>query len=280
MDAQVPPVLLETWLRHEVALRAFGRVAESLKAAGVPVIPVKGLALAHWLYEDVAQRPFTDIDLLIPRAAWHEARRAMIALGEPTYESFELGELSVPVDGVLVELHAEFGEIRMTAISVDDVLARSTSDSATFGFAVRRLDDVDHLLLMAVNALKDAFVFARPHVAGDLARLLDRTFEQRGELVRRAGDAGFASGLYCTAQWMAQEHGSPSWVRLLDSLGSPSRPLFVRAFERFRRLRNPPLYLGVLLGRWSNDRAETRLRAAGGIVWRKLLKLADRTQHA
>ena len=53
-------------------------VARRLSHEGIEVMPVKGALLQHWLYEDPADRPLTDIDLLV-RASDFPAAHAVLA---------------------------------------------------------------------------------------------------------------------------------------------------------------------------------------------------------
>ena len=49
--------------------------------AGIPVMPVKGMFLAHRVYQSVNHRYFDDIDLLVPVAAARDAVAVMHKLG-------------------------------------------------------------------------------------------------------------------------------------------------------------------------------------------------------
>jgi hypothetical protein len=60
----------------------------ALHAAGVRVIPLKGVWLAERVYEDGACRPMTDIDLLVPAEALARARAAIERLGYATADVF------------------------------------------------------------------------------------------------------------------------------------------------------------------------------------------------
>jgi hypothetical protein len=273
-DDASPPTRLATWARNEVAVRALASVAERFRGAGVPLLPVKGIVLSRWLYADVAERSFMDIDLLVPRRSFADACRALEHWGPHVYRSLELGEDQVTVEGMSVELHAEVGRMELTDLTVDDVLARATHDTRTFEFPILRLDDVDHLILVAVNAVKDGFVLAPRHIPSDLERLLARVEPPR--LVERARDNGFATGLACTAEWMARAHGSQAWAEVLQALGAP-RPLFRGAFRAFQLLPQPPDLLAYAFATWTHDRLGTRSRAFGRICRRYLTKAIGRT---
>jgi|HubBroStandDraft_1064217.scaffolds.fasta_scaffold19455_2 hypothetical protein len=276
-STQAIPDLRARWAQQELRVRAFELAAEILIRAGVPIIPVKGIALARWLYADVIERPMTDVDLFVPRNAWTTACRALAAGREVLYDSSELRELTVRVEGVSVELHGEVGRRELTRLSVDEMIARSTLDTESFRFPVLRLDDIDHLVLVVCNAIKDGFVFAQPHVPGDLERLLERTSSRMPILLERVREAGIGTGLYCTAEWMVEEHGSVSWRGLQQRLGLPPRPGHVRLIRAFRRSRRPTWAVAVVLGCLTNDVAALRWRATLRIAVRNAVKLVGRT---
>ena len=68
--------------RNLLVARALGRVLDGLARASVPVIPLKGVALAESLYGDAALRVSSDIDVLVPRAC---VARAFAVMGELGY---------------------------------------------------------------------------------------------------------------------------------------------------------------------------------------------------
>jgi hypothetical protein len=61
--------LAESTARHLVFSRELGRLLQAFGREQLPVIPLKGPVLAEMLYPHPALRPYTDLDLLIPREA-------------------------------------------------------------------------------------------------------------------------------------------------------------------------------------------------------------------
>ncbi|MGE3164268.1 MAG: nucleotidyltransferase family protein [Planctomycetota bacterium] len=88
-----------------------------LRDQGIPVLSYKGPVLAGLLYEDVAQRQFWDLDLLVPADRVLDAKAVLIARGyqpervlDPTREQQHLEtdceyNFDHPTTGVHVELH-------------------------------------------------------------------------------------------------------------------------------------------------------------------------------
>jgi hypothetical protein len=265
------------WLAHRLAQRAILGVLPILSRAGSPVVPVKGIALAQWLYASDSERPMKDADLLVPRAAFDTcvdlARRAGHKI---LYETRELGELLMSVSDFHVEIHAEFGRRELTTLSVDEVLARAKPDRL-HGLEVLRIDDIDHFLLLAVNVIKDGFVWSNAHQSEDLARMLAvLTKDERiEELLARTREASFVSGLESVARWMAEEHGSSSFSALLPRL-SPRRAYSLMA-RAVRRLPPSQRNLGLLFGCWTNDKLSLRVRATWRLSRRGAARLLGRS---
>lgn len=72
-DDLLPPAVAAAWQaayrynaqRQLYLAHQLGQALAALNAAGVPVLLLKGAALAHTLYAHPAGRPFRDLDLLI-----------------------------------------------------------------------------------------------------------------------------------------------------------------------------------------------------------------------
>src|SRR3989442_15318572 len=68
-------------IRNVLLAKELARVLSLLGEAGVPVMPVKGTALAESLYGDPALRVCADIDILVPPKCFIEAFRLMVSAG-------------------------------------------------------------------------------------------------------------------------------------------------------------------------------------------------------
>ncbi len=100
------------WLRNQLQLQYLGTLLRSLDGAGVPVLVLKGAALALLNYAEVALRPMDDVDVLVPSSAVPTVLRALRELGWHT--SWRSVEQLVPVkhsvpferaDGASLDLH-------------------------------------------------------------------------------------------------------------------------------------------------------------------------------
>lgn len=68
-------------LRNTLLLHEASQVVDALTAAGLPVLVLKGAALAETVYGNVALRPMRDVDLLLHRADVPQALRVLASLG-------------------------------------------------------------------------------------------------------------------------------------------------------------------------------------------------------
>jgi hypothetical protein len=57
------------------------RVVRELEAAGIPCLVLRGPVFSRWLYEDVSERPYDDVDVLVPAAEVAAASEVVLALG-------------------------------------------------------------------------------------------------------------------------------------------------------------------------------------------------------
>lgn len=67
-----------TGLANWLAFEELGRLLTLLERGQIPVVLLKGAALAHTVYADPALRPMADLDVLVPYTAFPRARAIMI----------------------------------------------------------------------------------------------------------------------------------------------------------------------------------------------------------
>lgn len=214
--------------------------------------PVKGVVLSRWLYDDVSERPYRDVDILVMRPELGVLREIVRRNGwRVRHYSREMGELEFEVGRVVVEAHAEFGRRDLTAISNRDVLDRAIVDATTFPFPVSRIDDIDHLFLLITNVTKKAFTYANAHQPGDFQRLILLLRDRHQETLYRAAAARLVTAFRNVAEWMAEEHRSAEFAALVRMLRTPRRPILSAAIRLHRRYAR---------------RQSSRLRSASGLT--------------
>jgi hypothetical protein len=235
---------------------------------GIPVVPVKGVALNRTLYSNNGERGLRDLDLLVARTDFHRCVRVCKKAGWHIHRlSIELGELEIDVDGFPVELHAEFGRLDFTSMSTSEVIERAerVSDGDLDEWLI---DDIDHLLLLAVNVVKDGFGNVNPHQAEDLRRLFARlrTAGRVDQIVDRARSGNFATGLHSVATWMIVTHDDQTFAELATRL-PPVRVVQPRLARVIARANAHP-YVGLLVACFTNDDPRARMRAIRCLVRR------------
>jgi len=262
---QVRRLLFDT-----VAVSVLRKVIDAAASVGVTVAPVKGVVLSRWLYDDVSDRPYRDLDILIAREDLPRMLAAVDARGWPIeVHSAEMGNLEFTVDRLMVEIHAEFGRRDLSRLTIADLLARATVDDRTFPFEVRRIDDIDHFLLLVANVTKKAFTYANAHQPADLNRFIERLRPRWGELIERARAARFLTALRNVTVWMAEERGSAPFGELLRTMPAWRRRLLpaVIGWQRRRDRRRPDRLasasglFGLVLATQTPD--DVRLRGRG-----------------
>jgi putative nucleotidyltransferase-like protein len=72
---------VQTAARNTRLFAELERVLGPLRQAGIPVILLKGAAIAHGLFGDIGLRPMRDLDLLVPPEARGDALAALRCLG-------------------------------------------------------------------------------------------------------------------------------------------------------------------------------------------------------
>jgi hypothetical protein len=233
---------------------------------------VKGVALGRWLYPDEAERPLRDVDLLIRRSTFTTCRKEVQEQGWPLfYASAEMGELGFFVHDFPVELHAEFGRAGTTSLTTAEVIDRARPGELA-GVAVKRIDDVDHLLLLAVNVVKDGFSWGPHHQAQDLELLLSRLRDEGRveDLFRRVREARFETGLYNVAAWMVEDRFSQSYGVVQDRMRPRRSHATLTRWLRSRPRHHPQVNL--LLACLTNDRLSVRSHATARLLKRGLYR--------
>lgn len=125
-------------------------VAKKLARAGISVMPVKGALLQHWLYDDPAERPLTDVDLLVLPEDLEGAVGQLESAGYLilTRPSFGPVVLRTPF-GLALDLHPSLFDAARYRLSTEGLFARSTEDTQLYGISVRLpspLDVYAHLI--------------------------------------------------------------------------------------------------------------------------------------
>jgi len=203
---------------------------------GIPVFLLKGISYAGWLYADPAERPMSDVDLLVRSRDHARAVDALAQLGfrhagpgvqrSPRHHAMTLKRPNASVD-----LHRGPTQRGRVAIPMNEV--RDRARPAAWIPGAYRLDELDDLLFHFANLARHDLIAPLLSFV-DAARMLRRLDAGgRGELRRRARQWRFERVLEAcitavenACGWRAERAGwwLPSRDELLDG-APPWRPV-------------------------------------------------------
>jgi hypothetical protein len=157
-------------VRNTLLARELSRVLALFGSAGVPVIPLKGVALAESLYGDPGLRICSDLDVLVPRHVVREAFGLLLAHGYERADRYpvEVADVdflvrnsmeygfrpSPPAFPYLLELHWDIAwRWRADATMVEDIWADARPHTIG-GLQVLALSAEWEVLYLAVHAAR------------------------------------------------------------------------------------------------------------------------------
>jgi hypothetical protein len=233
-----PSSSVAAWTKMQFKVRALRTFLSRIEAIGIPAMPVKGILLAHLLYEDLVERTFGDVDLVARPRDFPRILRVARQAGWPVvWDSKQLGNVNFIVEGVAMDVAATIGPPGTSAVRVGDLLRRAQRKSSPLGFPHHQIEIHDHTLLMAVDTFKDKLI-SKATARADLVRLAALPDFEPGRLVRLAETAGLKTMVSIVAEWVLEEAASPAWTAIRDSL--PDKELRIGYAKRYRALTGHP----------------------------------------
>ncbi len=254
-SAVVPPSILRTLRLDYLAnananARLFEQVAPVLSAlheAGVLVIALKGAALAHVVYPNIAVRPMNDIDLLVQERDLARTDKLLRDLGlarqyelhEPIEEIHHFVYLQ-PASRLTLEVHWDLAS-PVYGIRVDVAgLWQRPQPASIFGTPVLTLAPKDQLLHLGLHSALHTLDMGVRGIC-DIAWIIDRyqsVIDWR-DLAECASTWGIGRALY-TVLWLARELlGAPVAQDTLAALRPPP------ADDHYTRLAKEHLFASV-----------------------------------
>lgn len=181
-------------LLAEVRARTLHDVVSALDRLAIPVILFKGISYSRSIYGDAAERPMSDIDLMVPAIAHADAARVLRRLGY--WEAGSLRQASRFHHAVCfkrkdaaIDLHRSVMQPYRSRIDMADLWKQASPATEhahhTYGSNLRRFAPVDEAVLhLAHIARHELRVPCINYV--DAARLLDEIPDGRERVLARA----------------------------------------------------------------------------------------------
>jgi putative nucleotidyltransferase-like protein len=285
------PPAIQAMGRTMGADRVTAEVVTAFRAKGIESILLKGPAIAQWLYDEGALRPYADCDLLVPPDDFVRGETVLADLG------FEREGLdTIPGDwpkhartwyrddGGNVDLHRTFVGVGVTDAQLWEQFSSRTEIMKVAGTDVRVLSKPGRALVLTLHAAKDgARVGKARH---DLGHALERVplevwREAAALAVRLEASPAFAAGLRLVldGRRLADELGLPSEIPMETALrqrgGAPpfavgiewlaTTPGVMRKVALIGRKLLPP---SAFMRSWSPLARRGRLGLALAYLWR------------
>jgi len=210
-----------------------------------PIVLLKGAVTGWLVYPDPTLRPMTDLDVLVERS---QAGAVAEVLREHGYSSIEthptraasrervyerLFAKTLVTDTVLqaVDVHTSFAQNHRYPIDYAAVLGRIVPFEQG-GASAFRLDDVDHLLHLAIHMARDQFMGSLRHLL-DIHLWVTQRPPAWPMVIERATEWGAQSTLFMALQLTCEVFGTAvpeTALSVLDPGGLRSR--FLRWWHR------------------------------------------------
>lgn len=217
-------------------------VIEAFAVHEIETVLLKGPAIATWLYDDPLERPYGDIDLLLPPHRFDAARVVLAKLGFKTdYVPTSAHERTYHDEAwvrgfVVVELHRTLSGAEAAPETVWRALTRHTEEIRVEGAPVPVLARCGRCLLVALHAAHHGADVNRP--LADLARALDRAphsaWREAAVLAEEVGATqAFAAGLRLLPHGaaLAENVDLPTTTSVGVALHAASAPAMAHALE-------------------------------------------------
>ena len=177
-------------LSVDALLRGFEDVRDTLDAAGVRVMLLKGLYFAERLYGGYARRPQFDLDILVHAHDRRAAARALVRAGF-TRRAYDLHSQTFVRDQLKIDVHGWLR--RAPAYRIDEAAVWTSARTVRVGgLDVVTLSDEYTLTLLGLASFEDLGQgMVRLKQLLDmflLVRQVDATFDWRGFFDRRAAE--------------------------------------------------------------------------------------------
>lgn len=241
-------------------------------------MPLKGILLGALGVVDPADRPISDVDVLVfgigLRAATSRLLRAGFRIMDVPIANGYLSLLSDSNPSISLDLHTRLMPSAQGRLQPSFLLVGAQRRDDMFGAAVW-VPTLERLAVHTIaNIIKDRVVQAHPHTARDLAALLDLLGRSAPpELALTLRQLSLARSAALAVAWANETYGHPALERMLHRLEPlPARRRALHAQLRARRAHDHFDLRSRIAARACADELELRLlapllAAADVITW-------------
>lgn len=241
-------------IAHEIARELVVRVSRAL--APTYVMPVKGTLLARTYYNDVTERPMSDVDIVLTKGILLDALKQLSAAGfRRTGWSSDLGVVTLvhpDAPGLELDLHRFPLPLGFGRVTSAWLAEEASVNEELFGAPVL-VPERSRLLAHMIGVVANDDVYrAPPRSLEDIHRLAERGDARRD--AERIRQAGLSIAAHLVLDRIAQERPSEPLAELkralhlsayetrtaaalgrtlMASASSPSRPLYAKVLSRF-----------------------------------------------
>jgi hypothetical protein len=259
---------LTAWAQQLRHARALGKVLARFDEARIPAIPVKGIVSAHTLYDDIAERLLTDVDLRIVPGDFD---RVLALVRQERWPVIQLvrsyANLVFVVDGVCIDVRGYPSVPGLSRLTVATMLERA-KPSTVLGFPHWLPSFEDHAVILMLNVFKDKLVYAFGWAVRDLERLPSHRDFDAEKLVRVLREVGAATIGWVVADWMLRDRKVAGWQAIRDGIGRhPPRAAFVALLGLSRASRRGDTLPFRVLARAAADGRADQARALLHMAW-------------
>lgn len=234
LKAELPAQVRETLTRryysqaaqNALLLEELGRLVKAFSEAGIPVIVLKGAALAADLYPEAALRPMNDLDLMVHLKDVRPAEQVLLACGYRTLKSsYHLVFQGGAQGGTVVEVHWSLIS-GTTGDYLEELWDRAQMRGMQYGDGTGSLQylglhPMDNLLYLSAHLIwQHPDDHARLIWYYDLHLLLERYGRELDweEMASKAMQAGWSQPLYQALIGVVERFGTQMRAGFLEAL--------------------------------------------------------------
>jgi hypothetical protein len=199
-----------------------GQAARTLGAAGIPLMPLKGVWLQSCVYTGDECRAITDVDVLVPEAAFDDALHKLEREGwRPRSGNVSECALAHPDMLLPIDVHRRLFSRGAFSLPTHALFRRGTPDESAFGVHVFLPDPRDALAHLVGHFVKSRTDARDPMRIGDFVAVARRLQLDPHDCARHLHAAGMTRAVRYAVRELATHE--PFYASLLEAL--PRDPL-------------------------------------------------------